>query len=194
MVSTQFFTLTTIYFLALLSPGQDFFLIIKHALAHGYKKAWWSCWGIASGNALYIILAYIGYTALSAYPTLISFIEYGGAIFLFYLGCLLFLAPKPRIDTSLHQKSKMAFTLFIQGFFVSTTQSQKHSVLLFTALYHYRTNNSVTYQTLLCALDDWDVTCMGYVRCSPLWQSTRIEALAISRLRSKSYWSGADGI
>ena len=125
MVSTQFFTLTSIYFLALLSPGQDFFLIIKHALAHGYKKAWWSCWGIASGNALYIILAYIGYTALSAYPTLISFIEYGGAIFLFYLGCLLFLAPKPRIDTSLHQKVKwhlrFLYKVFCQHYSIPKT-------------------------------------------------------------------------
>lgn len=134
MVSTQFFTLTSIYFLALLSPGQDFFLIIKHALAHGYKKAWWSCWGIASGNALYIALAYIGHTALSAYPTLISFIEYGGAIFLFYLGCLLFLAPKPHINTFLHQKSKMAFTLFMQGF-LSALLNPKNILFYFSLLF-----------------------------------------------------------
>ena len=59
MFEPQFFTLTSIYTLALLSPGQDFFLIVKHALTHGYKKAWWSCFGIASGNALSITLAYM---------------------------------------------------------------------------------------------------------------------------------------
>lgn len=41
MNSFEFLTLTSVYFLALLSPGQDFFLILKHALSHGYKKAWW---------------------------------------------------------------------------------------------------------------------------------------------------------
>ena len=115
MFEPQFFTLTSIYTLALLSPGQDFFLIVKHALTHGYKKAWWSCFGIASGNALYITLAYMGHTYLSHYPFIVSFIEIGGFLFLFYLGCLLLFAPKPNMNTSLHVSSKMAIKLFLQG-------------------------------------------------------------------------------
>ena len=115
MFEPQFFTLTSIYTLALLSPGQDFFLIVKHALTHGYKKAWWSCFGIASGNALYITLAYMGHTYLSHYPFIVSFIEIGGFLFLFYLGCLLLFAPKPNMNTSLHVSRKMAIKLFLQG-------------------------------------------------------------------------------
>ena len=134
MVSTQFFTLTSIYFLALLSPGQDFFLIIKHALTHGYQKAWWSCLGIASGNALYIALAYIGHTLLSAYPLIISLIELGGVAFLFYLGCLLLLAPKPSMDAPCNTKSKMAFKLFMQGLF-SALLNPKNILFYFSLLF-----------------------------------------------------------
>lgn len=134
MFEPQFFTLTSIYFLALLSPGQDFFLIIKHALSHGYKKAWWSCLGIASGNALYIALAYIGYEFLSRYPVILSVVEMGGAAFLFYLGCLLFFAPKPHLENTLHVNAKMAFKLFVQGLF-SALLNPKNILFYFSLLF-----------------------------------------------------------
>lgn len=134
MFEPQFFTLTSIYFLALLSPGQDFFLIIKHALSHGYKKAWWSCVGIASGNALYIVLAYIGYEFLSHYPMILSCVEIGGAAFLFYLGCLLVFAPKPTLVNSLHVKGKMAFKLFVQGL-LSALLNPKNILFYFSLLF-----------------------------------------------------------
>ena len=134
MFEPQFFTLTSIYTLALLSPGQDFFLIVKHALTHGYKKAWWSCFGIASGNALYITLAYKGHTYLSHYPFIVSFIEIGGFLFLFYLGCLLLFAPKPNMNTSLHVSSKMAIKLFLQGL-SSALLNPKNILFYFSILF-----------------------------------------------------------
>lgn len=134
MFGLEFFTLTSIYFLALLSPGQDFFLIIKHALTHGYKKAWWSCVGIASGNALYIALAYMGHAYISHYPLLVSLIEIGGALFLLYLGFLLLLAPKPHLENALHVKSKMAFKLFVQGL-LSALLNPKNILFYFSLLF-----------------------------------------------------------
>ncbi len=134
MFEPQFFTLTSIYVLALLSPGQDFFLVVKHALTHGYKKAWWSCFGIASGNALYITLAYMGHTYLSHYPFIVSFIEIGGFLFLFYLGCLLLFAPKPNMNTSLHVSSKIAIKLFLQGL-SSALLNPKNILFYFSILF-----------------------------------------------------------
>ena len=134
MFEPQFFTLTSIYFLALLSPGQDFFLIVKHALTHGYQKAWWSCFGIASGNALYITLAYIGHTYLSYYPFIVSFIEIGGFLFLIYLGSLLLFAPKSSMDSSLHVNTQMAITLFLQGL-SSALLNPKNILFYFSILF-----------------------------------------------------------
>ena len=134
MFEPQFFTLTSIYFLALLSPGQDFFLIVKHALTHGYQKAWWSCLGIASGNALYITLAYMGHTYLSLYPFIVSFIEKGGFLFLIYLGCLLLLAPKPSMDSSLHVSTDTTRKLFFEGF-SSALLNPKNILFYFSILF-----------------------------------------------------------
>lgn len=134
MFEPQFFTLTSLYFLALLSPGQDFFLIVKHALAHGYRKAWWSCLGIASGNAFYIALAYIGHEFLSTYPTLLRFVETGGAIFLGYLGCLLLFAPAPALDRETRLNVTMAFKLFVQGV-LSALLNPKNILFYFSLLF-----------------------------------------------------------
>lgn len=134
MFEAQFFTLTSIYLLALLSPGQDFFLIVKHSLMHGYQKAWWACFGIASGNALYIMLATIGHNFISHYPHIVSFIEIGGLLFLIYLGCLLLFAPNPNIETSLHVKSKMAIKLFLQGL-SSALLNPKNILFYFSILF-----------------------------------------------------------
>lgn len=134
MFEPQFFTLTSVYFLALLSPGQDFFLILKHALTHGYRKAWWSCVGIASGNAIYIALAYTLHTYLSQFPRFLSIIELGGAAFLFYLGCLLFFAPKPSVDTSLHVNQTVALKLLIQGL-LSALLNPKNMLFYFSLLF-----------------------------------------------------------
>lgn len=134
MFGLEFFTLTSIYFLALLSPGQDFFLIIKHALTHGYQKAWWCCVGIASGNALYILLAYMGHAYVSHFPLLVSLIEIGGALFLLYLGFLLLFAPKPSLENALHVKSKMAFKLFVQGL-LSALLNPKNILFYFSLLF-----------------------------------------------------------
>jgi len=134
MFDLEFFTLTSIYFLALLSPGQDFFLIIKHALHHGYHKAWWSVLGIASGNALYIALAYMGHEFLGKYPLIVSGIELGGALFLAYLGFLLLFAPKPTLENTLHVKNKMAFKLFSQGL-LSALLNPKNILFYFSLLF-----------------------------------------------------------
>ncbi|ATB70288.1 threonine efflux protein [Sulfurospirillum diekertiae] len=155
MFGVEFITLTSIYFLALLSPGQDFFLIIKHALTHGYKKAWWSCLGIASGNALYIALAYMGHTYLSQYPMIVSFIEIGGALFLLYLGCLLLFAPKPNLENALHVKSKMVFKLFVQGL-LSALFNPKNILFYFSLLFTIVKPETVLHVKIVYAV--WMVT------------------------------------
>lgn len=133
-MSSEFITLTSIYFLALLSPGQDFFLIIKHALSHGYQKAWWSCLGIASGNALYIALAYIGHSLLSHYAFVITWIELGGALFLLYLGILLLKAPRAQYTTTSVTHALFRFKLFYLGLF-SALLNPKNILFYFSLLF-----------------------------------------------------------
>ena len=49
-----FATVAIAHFLALLSPGPDFVLIVKSSIKHGGKKSIGVAAGIASANAVYI--------------------------------------------------------------------------------------------------------------------------------------------
>ena len=130
----EFLTLTSIYFLALLSPGQDFFLILRNALQYGYKTAWWNCIGIALGNAFYIILAYVGHGLVLDYPFILLIIECGGAIFLIYLGYMLINAPKPHFVQDIRTSKPSRQKLLSTGFF-SALLNPKNALFYLSILF-----------------------------------------------------------
>ena len=89
LIPAAFPALALAHFLALLSPGPDFFLIIGHAVRHRLRGALFICLGIALGNALYICLAVSGWSVLRQAPSLYRFVELSGAGYLAWLGFLL---------------------------------------------------------------------------------------------------------
>lgn len=88
-VPAAFPALALAHFLALLSPGPDFFLILGHAVRHRLRGALFICLGIALGNALYICLAVSGWSIMRQVPSLYRFMELAGAGYLAWLGFLL---------------------------------------------------------------------------------------------------------
>lgn len=74
------------HFLALLSPGPDFFLIVRGALAQGWRKATGICLGVALANGLFIVLALSGFSVLQPGSALFSLLQWGGCLYLLYLG------------------------------------------------------------------------------------------------------------
>ncbi len=81
-----FLTVVIAHFLALLSPGPDFVLIVKSAVKHGDKKSMGVAAGIASANAVYISLCLIGVGAiLASSVTLLMIMKILGGLFLIYL-------------------------------------------------------------------------------------------------------------
>lgn len=77
------------HFLALLSPGPDFFLIIRSALLHGWRPTATVCLGIAVANGIFIILAIGGLAALNPSGTLFQLLQAAGCFYLAYLGAAL---------------------------------------------------------------------------------------------------------
>ncbi len=74
------------HFVALLSPGQDFFLIVGHSIRHRLQGSRFICLGVALGNALYIALAILGWTNIRDNQLVFSFVEVLGAIYLLWIG------------------------------------------------------------------------------------------------------------
>jgi len=81
-----FVTVAIAHFLALLSPGPDFVLVVKSAIRNEGKNAIGVALGIASANAVYIGLCLIGVGSILAasVPVMITLKIIGG-LFLIYL-------------------------------------------------------------------------------------------------------------
>ena len=94
LIPAAFPALALAHFLALLSPGPDFFLILGHAVRHRLRGALFICLGIALGNALYICLAVSGWSVMRQVPSLYRIMELAGAGYLAWLGFLLLRASR----------------------------------------------------------------------------------------------------
>ena len=88
---SAFPALALAHFVALLSPGPDFFLLVGYATRYRMRGSAGLCVGIAFGNGLYILLAIIGWgiLILRQLPLLFSVIELLGALYLLWIGSLL---------------------------------------------------------------------------------------------------------
>ena len=74
----QFLVIAGVHFLALLSPGPDFFLIVRSALVNGRRVATGVCVGIALANGVYIALAIGGVAALQQLAGLFALMKWAG--------------------------------------------------------------------------------------------------------------------
>jgi len=81
-----FLALALAHFVALLSPGPDFFLLMGFAACHRLRGSAGLCVGIAAGNGLYILLVIVGSSALRQFTPLFSAIELLGALYLLWIG------------------------------------------------------------------------------------------------------------
>ncbi len=105
-VAPAFPALALAHFLALLSPGPDFFLIVGHAVRNRLPGALFICLGIALGNALYIVLAISGWSAIKEHPGMYLGLELAGVAYLLWVGGLLLRAA--RRPFALHTESARA--------------------------------------------------------------------------------------
>lgn len=81
-----FILIALAHFLALLSPGPDFFQIARTAIASGWRVASGACLGIALSNGVFIVLAFTGVSILHEGSVLFDLLQLAGAVYLIYLG------------------------------------------------------------------------------------------------------------
>ena len=86
---SAFPALALAHFVALLSPGPDFFLLVGYAARYRMRGSAGLCVEIAFGNGLYVLLAIIGWGILRQLPLLFTVIELLGALYLLWIGSLL---------------------------------------------------------------------------------------------------------
>ena len=84
----QFLIVVLAHFLALLSPGPDFFLVARTSVSAGWRVASGACLGIALVNGLFIALAFAGLAILREGSVLFITLQLAGAGYLLYIGLL----------------------------------------------------------------------------------------------------------
>lgn len=93
--TTIFITVALAHFVALLSPGPDFLLVVKSAVRNKKQVAIGVALGIASANAVYIALCLAGVGAILASSiTIMTAIKFAGGVFLTYLAVMALKAKK----------------------------------------------------------------------------------------------------
>ncbi|TBV16139.1 LysE family translocator [Stutzerimonas kirkiae] len=84
----QFLIVAAAHFLALLSPGPDFFLVARTSMSSGWRVGSGACLGIALANGVFIVAAFLGTAALRADSLPFVALQLAGCIYLLYLGVL----------------------------------------------------------------------------------------------------------
>jgi threonine/homoserine/homoserine lactone efflux protein len=113
----EFLLIASAHFLALLSPGPDFFLIMQASLRLPFRYAIGVCTGITAANALYLLFAVFSIEVIRETTWLMTGLKYLGAIYLVFLGIMLLKTP----IRSLNQQSSGHFLQvhhFGQQFFI----------------------------------------------------------------------------
>ncbi|GLS90198.1 threonine transporter RhtB [Psychromonas marina] len=118
-----FATVAFAHFLALISPGPDFVILVKSAVKNESKKAIGVALGISIANALYIALCLIGVGSLLASSVFIMIgLKISGGLFLLYLAIQALRAKKSDYESLSAQVSQSEnnettfFKEFIVGF------------------------------------------------------------------------------
>ncbi|MGY6028367.1 LysE family translocator [Phytobacter sp. AG2a] len=86
LIPAAFPLLALSHFVALVSPGPDFFLQASYAIRYRLRGSAGIGVGIALGNAFYILLALFGWNLVQRYALLFRLIEIAGALYLIWIG------------------------------------------------------------------------------------------------------------
>jgi len=84
----QFLILAAAHFLALLSPGPDFFLVARTSMSAGWRVATGVCVGIALANGVFIVAAFAGVSVLQSGNAIFTLLQLCGSMYLLYMGVL----------------------------------------------------------------------------------------------------------
>ncbi|EAQ54879.1 MULTISPECIES: LysE family transporter [Vibrio] len=175
-----FVTVAIAHFLALLSPGPDFVIVVKSAVKNKGRKALGVAFGIASANAVYIGLCLIGVgSILAASVSVMIALKIIGGLFLVYLAVQAIRAKKCNYSNiDVVEEGVSIQTTFLKEFvtgFLSGILNPKN-LLFYLSLFTVVLNNEVGFMFKL-GLGIW-MTVVVFV-----WDAAIIFLLSAPKVR-----------
>lgn len=84
---TQFLTIILVHFLAVVSPGPDFAVVVKHSVSYGRKTAIMTSLGVGTGILIHVAYSLLGIGFIISKSILaFSIMKYLGAGYILYIG------------------------------------------------------------------------------------------------------------
>ena len=126
----------SVVFAASIIPGPSMLLALTHGIKYGYKSSLSTALGNTSASVIQAIIAISGLSIiLTTSQFLFEIIRYIGAVYLIYIGYMLFKTPMSQTfdtdETSIDTTSHLS--MFNQAFFVAI--SNPTAIIFFTALF-----------------------------------------------------------
>ena len=149
---------STVSFLGMISPGPDFFLVLKNSLSYNRKMALLTCLGVIIAILVHMSYCIAGIAVLiTTTPLLYNALRYAGATYLIWLGIKALLAQKP--NTTYIGKPQLTQPIseksaFMQGFLCNLLNPK--ATLFFLATFTQVLNaESSTLDKLIVAFIIW---------------------------------------
>lgn len=129
-----FLLLAGTHFLALLSPGPDFFLVLRTSTRFGSRAGGLTSAGIALANAVYVLCALSGVALMQRAPLLLEAIRWLGCGYLAWLGWRILRSSRSApLDEGLTALPPPGGSVFIAGF-LSGLLNPKNALFYFSLL------------------------------------------------------------
>lgn len=142
--------IATAHFLALLSPGPDFFLILQASFRLPRRFGVSVCAGIAAANATYLLCAVCGLELIKETLWLMHLLRYFGAGYLIFLGVCLLRTPGPNLEEHpsrsllhVHHMGRQFLVGFLSG--ILNPKNVIFYLSLFTVMVSARTGLAIRF-------------------------------------------------
>ncbi|EPN4479536.1 LysE family translocator [Vibrio cholerae] len=183
-LTSIFVTVAVAHFLALLSPGPDFVLVVKSAIRNKGKNAIGIAVGIALANAVYIGLCLVGVgSILAASVSIMIALKIVGGLFLIYLAIQALKARRSSYETFEVSESESASTHsgtfhyeLVTGFMSGILNPK--NLLFYLSLFTVVLTNDVSFSFKL-GLGIWMTLVVFF------WDAAIIFLLSTNKVRSR---------
>ena len=152
-IINQFSTVVIVHLLGVMSPGPDFFLIVRQSLCEGRKVSLLTSMGIGTGIIVHVLFCIFGLgVIISTSDIIFNLLIIVGALYITYLGVKSLLANAPLIPIDYNMNEEYSpYTAFGKGFLTNILNPK--ATLFFLSIYTIIiNNNSPTYIQLAYGL------------------------------------------
>lgn len=105
-------TVWILHLISLISPGPDFFIMLRNTLKRGRKSGIYTAFGITLGNTIHIIFSLTGLAIIISKSVVIfSVIKILGGVYLLFLGTKLWQSKNEKISFK-HKKTQKNISLY----------------------------------------------------------------------------------